>query len=78
MIDLVSDSGGDDEDEDVQAGCGGGALGGNAVSAGAGVGCRRLTYLDISKCRGVDRATRHAAAEGLQQLRQQLGLWATT
>ncbi|PNW81158.1 hypothetical protein CHLRE_07g344702v5 [Chlamydomonas reinhardtii] len=78
VIDLVSDSGGDDEDEDVQAGCGGGALGGNAVSAGAGVGCRRLTYLDISKCRGVDRATRHAAAEGLQQLRQQLGLWATT
>ncbi|KAG2434631.1 hypothetical protein HXX76_007525 [Chlamydomonas incerta] len=81
VIDLVSDSGGDDDDEEGEEVHGGGAfaaLGGKDLSAGGGVGvgCRRLSYLDISKCRGVDRATRHAAAEGLQQLRRQLGLWA--
>ncbi|KAG2490780.1 hypothetical protein HYH03_010703 [Edaphochlamys debaryana] len=47
------------EDEDE----GGGAAGGGG-----------LVVLDISSCRGVDRATRHAAAEGLPQLRRRLGL----
>ncbi|KAG2442155.1 hypothetical protein HYH02_009643 [Chlamydomonas schloesseri] len=81
VIDLVSDSGGSDADEE-DAYAGGGApweaeLGGAAAGGGSGgVGCRGLRYLDISKCRGVDRATRHAAAEGLAELRQHLGLWA--
>ncbi|PNH08989.1 hypothetical protein TSOC_004442 [Tetrabaena socialis] len=74
IVDLVSDSddGGDSDEDGEGAGRGGGRV---AAGGGGGAGgAPPLRVLDIGSCRGVDRATRHAAAEGLAALRRHLRL----